>query len=204
MTKRQLRKTARIRIISEGQSHQQVYEALKDEPGFTRDEIALELCKFPSEAKRAQNRGLVGIFIGILAIIVVLRLLGTFVISESLKMNGPILLLVILIGVIAPVMGIVGAIQNRVEIYRAVGFLFVFSIFRSVKQLDTGDAMTLIGFVPFVIAIGLAFWIPERLKTPYKRSTVTETDASGKERQVTQISFEATSGVNGDLLDSGI
>lgn len=203
MTKRQLKKSAREKIVLQGKTHRETFEELKGTPGFSQTEIADELAKVPSQIKREQNRILQWIYIGAVCLIVLLRLLGIVTIGQEL--NGAALLLLLAIGFLVPGIAIFSAVTYRMDAYRSVAILFILSVVRSFRQLDVTDPISLVVLAIHVVAIGLAFWIPERMKTPYTSSVSVVIDEEGKQRRVTEIVFpDSAAAERGDLLDSGI
>jgi hypothetical protein len=202
MTKRQLRKAAWESIVKQDKTHRQTYAELRQTEGFAQLEIAEIIAKMPSRAKREQNRVLQWIFIGFVSLIVLLRVSVIVVSGQSLA--APALLLLVALGILIPGIAIFCAATYRMDGYRSAAFLFIISILRSVQKLDLSDPLHIAVIAVYVAAIALAFWIPERMKTPYKSSVTIAADENGRQRKVTEVVFEDEVPAVNDLLDSGI
>ena len=203
MTKRQLRKAAYKGIVKEGQGHQETFDLLRKERGtVTLDELATEVSKVPSRAKWHANRIAVVVLMISLALIIVMRGLGIFVIGLQLGVNRPLFLLSLVSGLLIPALGIVMLATKRTDQMKLLSFLFILSVFRSLKDFESFDIYTLIALVPYIPAIGLGFWLPEKMKTPYTKK-VEYAIRDNEKVGVTKVIFEQKVFASGrDLIDS--
>jgi hypothetical protein len=205
MTKRELRKEAYRRIIKENATHQEVFDELQHDKSFSKEEIAQILSGIPSRAVVERVKVLKIIFIGVLAVIILMRIVGIALVSSVIGVNPVLLALMVLFGLVVPAMGIFGLVTHRYELLKSVSFLFIFSIIRSLRKLDTIDTYTAIEFVPYGLAIILGFWLLYISKTPYKRVVKEEENPDLSIRKVSHIVFEEPKAKSGnDLLDSGL
>lgn len=202
MTKRQLKKAAYKHIIKDGQSHQEAFESLRTEAGVSATDLAEELSKLPSAARIAENMALRGVFIGTLALVMILRIIGVIGLGAEHGFNGPVLLLLVALGIVLPAIIIVLVLQNRVEAYRVFSLLALVGILRGLKDLDLADPWVWLALVPTFAGIVLGFWIPTRLKTPFTISVKVVTNETGNPAKVTTVVFEDGVRQKDELLDS--
>lgn len=175
MTKRQLRKAAYKAIVTENKSHQEAFDELSQNSSVDLDELANELSQVPSPAKNHSQQLLRYIFIAALVVIILIRLVVIFGMDFQIKLDPIFLLLVIILGLFAPIYGIVGVITSRIHFYRTTAMLIGLNLFRSLKDLHQGtDPMGLLIFLPFIAAIALGLFIPTKLKTPYTKNRIKE------------------------------
>jgi hypothetical protein len=211
MTKSQLRKEAYRRIVKDGETHQWVYEDLKDATGFDRVTVAGILAKIPSKRKEERNRILKVLFIGLLVLIVIQRLSHTLPNRDNLPRMVIEIIIDITADVLIPVTGIISVLQYRVNVYRILGFLFIFDIVRSFLEMNPrfphmnpDFEFTIMAFIPYVAVLILIFWFLKFPKMRYKETFVTEIHPDGSEHKARKILFKDDSLENGDLLDSEI
>ncbi|MFT5858811.1 MAG: hypothetical protein ACI865_000904 [Flavobacteriaceae bacterium] len=202
MTKREVRKTAYRHIVNEGKSHQQTYNDLRVATDTETDLLASEVSKIPSKNKRAKLKGLIYAYVGILALIITLRLLGGMAFFEESRINQQGLLFFILLGIIAPIYGIYGALTARVESYTTLAAVLALNIFRSVRyEPNFEDPILLLGYLPFLAGIVLGIIIPMKLKTKYTKA-VTKKEVDGNMKSITKVTYEKDQAQDDDLLDS--
>ena len=205
MTKRELRKEAYNRIVKEGNTHQEAFDAMQSDKSFSKEEIAENLSKIPSKAVIERVKIWKIVFIAVLAIIILMRILGITLIGSAMAMNPVFLALLVLFGLVVPAMGIFALATHRYDGLKGVSFLFILSIIRSIRKFDDLDPYTIIEFVPYVIAIILGFWISYIAKTPYKRVVKDVEQPDLSIRKTVHIVFEQEQIKGGnDLLDSAI
>ena len=190
MSKRKIRRQGGKLILKQGKTHQSAFRELVPESKLSHQEIANELAKIPSQRKVETVKIFNIIFIVCLSLVILLRIIGIIALGVLDNMGTGPLLLIILVTLIVPAVGIYGAINYKAEIYKSVGILLLIGIFRSVTNGDFAyvakDTYTLIGYIPYFVAIALAFYIPTRLKTAFSIKVVTKEDGSKKK----QIIFE--------------
>lgn len=202
MNKRKTRKAAYQAIVKEKKTHQETFDALRKTSSLDANTLATEVSNIPSEDKHQSQQALRYIFVGVLILILAIRILGVYLISQETNFNPSMLLVAILIGLIVPITGIVGALTARVELYRIVGLLFIFSTLRSFTggNMST-EPVDLMVLIPFAIAVGLAFFIPFKMKTNYTTKTIKK-EAEGKVITRVEYVFDTTKAiVNDELLD---
>ena len=88
MTKRELRKEAYNRIIKEGNTHQEAFDAMQSDKSFSKEEIAENLSKIPSKAVIERVKIWKIAFITVLAIIILMRILGITLITSVMPVNS--------------------------------------------------------------------------------------------------------------------
>lgn len=175
MTKRQLRKAAYKAIVTENKSHQQAFDELSKDSSVDLDELANELSQVPSPSKNKSQQLLRYTFIAVLLVIILIRIVVILGLDFQIKLDPIFLLLVIILGLFAPVYGIVGVLTSRIHFYRTTAMLIGLNMFRSIKDINQGaDPTALLVFLPFVAAIALGLLIPTKLKTPYTKNRIKE------------------------------
>lgn len=202
MTKREIIKAGRTAIIKNGKSHQEAFDEIKEIEKVERNMLAEELAKIPSSGKLKSTVILRGIFVAALVIIIALRVLSLLAIGLNENINFALVLGILALGIIVPVVGIYGALFARPNNYFPTGILMVVSVFRSMTQGEmTANTETFIVLIPFVVAAFLAFFIPSRLKTPFKK-IVSEQFVDGKMVKRMEYVFEDTRLKPSEVLDS--
>lgn len=203
MNKRKTKKAAYKLIYKENVPHQEAFDQLREQSDMGPEELAGEISATPSKQLNQSKSALWYTFIGVLATVMVLRVLGVIFISQENDLNATAMLIIILISTVVPIVGIIGAFTARMQSYRIVGILIALSTFRSFTKGELqADAPTIITYSLFIAAIALAFYIPTKLKTPYtKKAVKTETD--GKVKTRLEFTFEKGK-ISGDaeLLDT--
>lgn len=202
MTKKQLRSAGYKAIVKNHKSHQEAFDEISETPGIDRQLLADELTRIPSSGKQQSTTLLRYIFILALALIIAMRIYTIVIMGFGGGMTQSIIGVLILFGILLPGYGIYAALFSKSDLYSMVGILLLLGIVRFVtRELFTADPITYIAFIPFAVAIALAFYIPFKLKTPYKK-TVSERFIDGKMQQKTHYEFEDTRANQSDLLDS--
>lgn len=201
MHKKQIRKIAYSSIVKENKSHQEAFDDISSTEGVDQKMLADELSKTPSNGKQKSTLTLRYIFIGALTILAALRIMAIVLLGMEGNINGSLIGIMVLFGVFVPGLGIYAALFSKVEFYMSTGIFLTISLFRSITRGEmNAEPETLIGLVPFAIAVALAFYIPTRLKTVYKRE-VTERSVDGKLNKEIVYIFEDTRLNQSDLLD---
>lgn len=202
MIKKQMRILGHKAIVKNNKSHQEAFDELSQTEGVDRQLLADELSKIPSNGKQKSTTSLRYIFIAALGLLAALRILGIIVIGMEGSINMGLIALMVLFGVFVPVMGIYAALYAKVELYMTTGILLGISLFRSISrgELNT-EPETLVSLIPFAVAMGLAFYIPLKLKTKNTR-IITERFVDGKTVKKVDYEFEDTRMNESDILDS--
>lgn len=205
MTKRQLRKATYKAIVKENKSHQEAFDELSKDSSVDLDELANELSQVPSPVKNSSQQLLRYTFIGVLILIIIIRILGILGLDYQLKLDPIFLLLVIVLGLFAPVYGIVGVLTSRIYFYRSTAMLIGLNLFRSLKDIQGGtEPMALLIFLPFIAAIALGLFIPTKLKTPYTKNRIKE-DVDGVTKSRYEYVFENNKlPGSSDLIDADV
>jgi hypothetical protein len=202
MTKRQLKNEAYRRIIKDREPHDEVFESLAaTDTGFSRQQIADELAKHPAPAQLAAATPWKMAFIVLMAIIILMRCLAIFMLGESTGVNAPLLLLAIAMGLLVPVAGIVIAVQNRADGFRIISIFLALAFIRSVRNIDLSDPVSMIGYVPFILAVVLGLYLAWRLKTSYLTQVETVTAADGSEKKQLRYVFSRSAHANESVID---
>ena len=172
MSKRKARVRGGKIIVNQKRTHQEAFEELKPQLNLSDDELAGELARIPNKENIEKTKVLNVIFIICLGLIIVLRSIGLLALGMVTNLSWIPLLIAFAIALVVPALGIYGAVKYKPELYRSVGFLFILSIFRSFRNGEfeaiTADPYALIGYIPFLGAIGLAFYLPYAFKVSYK------------------------------------
>ncbi|MBI1835634.1 MAG: hypothetical protein HYR91_00060 [Flavobacteriia bacterium] len=205
MTKRQLKKEIYTSIVKEGKTHQETFDKLRFEKGLGLEFIAEEVAKIPSKFKSEKYKNLIYIYIGALVLAVIIRLLTVFAISNTLSLGSPIIFLLLIVVLIVPAFGIYAALTSRIDGYKSVGMLLILSILRSLKELGNVDLTSyIIGLIPIVVAIILAFYIPTKLKMGYQKS-IRKVDENSELKSFWEYHFEVQKNEKfSNLLDDAI
>ncbi len=201
MTKKQIRSAGYKAIVKENKSHQEAFDDISSIQGVDQKLLADELSKIPSNGKQKSTSTLRYIFIAALILLAGMRILAIVLLGIDGNIGGSIIMLLVLFGVVVPGIGIYAALVSKVELYMTTGIFLSISLFRSLTKGEiTTDPETLIGLIPFAVAVALAFFIPTKLKTPYKR-TVVEHFIDGKTNKKIEYIFEDTRLNQEDILD---
>jgi len=203
MKKRQLKKEAYKLIVKEGRSHQETFEALRPQSSIGPEDLANEISKVPSKQKNNEFKTLRYILIGALGAVIILRIISIYALTLEMNLNTPLLLLGIILGIFVPVLGIIGILISKPETYSVVALLLILGIFRSLRQenVDLNDPITWAVLAPFILAIGLSFFLMFKLKTPFTKKVNKETSESGEIITKVQYTFEEQKLSNSELLD---
>lgn len=203
MTKRQTKKAIYQAIVKDGKSHQQAFDELKSSSEMDLESLANEVSKVPSAAKNEQFKTLVYSYVILLGVIIVLRALGVFGLFYGQNINMNLILLFIALGIVFPVMGIVGALTFRIDSYRSIAIIMILGIVRSFNKevIDAIDIYFILTLIPFLAVIILAFIIPTKLKTEYTKK-VNKTESEGKVKTSLSFVFDENVAIErADLLD---
>jgi len=202
MTAKEIRKLGHEAIIKENRSHQEVFDELSQKEGIDRELLAFELSKIPSNGKQKSSAVLRYFLIAFLLFIALLRIASIILIRMEGRVDLLFLIFLLLIILIVPALGIYATLFHKVELYKTTGFLLILSLFQSIRRGELViEQKSLIVIIPFIVGAFLAFYIPSRLKTPYK-TTTTEKFVDGQLVKTTKYVFENTRIDESGLLDA--
>jgi len=191
MTKRQITKEAYRRIVKENEPHQKVYDDLKSQTDVDWENVAKIVSNMPSLSKREQNKGLIYTYIALLGVVIILRSLGIIALLGLSNFNGPMLLILLALGLVVPGVAIYGALVNKVPVYYSTAGLLAFGMFRSFTK-ESGfldNPINMVVLIPFVVVIVLAIVIPYRLKAKHELKVV-EIEVDGVKKKRRKVIFE--------------
>ena len=189
-------------IVKNNKSHQEAFDELSQKQGVNKQVLASELSKIPSNGKQKSTTALRYVFIATLVLLAAIRIVGIVLIGMESSVNMGLMYMLIAFGVFIPGLGVYAALVGKSELYVTTGILLGVSLFRSVSGGELNlEPETLVALVPFAIAIGLAFFIPFKLKTPHRR-VITESHVDGKLVRKVDYEFEDTRLNESDILDS--
>lgn len=205
MTRRELKKNAYRMIVKENKSHQDTFDELRRDQVNGPEELAEDISKIPSQEKQKQNQTLVYIYVGMLALVILLRIVGITLTFGIMNIEANMLLVLIALGVILPAAGIFGALTRRQDSYRTIGILLIVSIARALTRGEVAaDPLALIWLTPTAVAIALAFYIPTRLKTNFTKKLI-QAEVDGKIKKTLEITFQAPDKIFApDVLDANL
>ncbi|MBI3240221.1 MAG: hypothetical protein HYZ43_15470 [Flavobacteriia bacterium] len=206
MTNRELRKEAHNRIIKDGNTHQEAFDAMQYDNSISKEELAENLAKIPSKAVIERIKVWKIVYIALMGVIILLRILGIVVLGSVNQIETSLLVILVLAGIVMPAFGIVSTVQNKIDGLKFYSIFFVLGVLRSYKSFQGMDVLTIAVLVPYAAAVILGFWLPYIAKTPYKRVVKDVVQPDGSIRKTAHIVFEddqIASGEN-DLLDAGI
>lgn len=204
MTKKEIRKSGYSGIFKEGKSHQECFDELKDKNKNNLEELANELSKIPSNGKTKDTIILRNSFIVALLILILLRVVGIVIIGIEGNINTPILVSIVLLGIALPIYGIYGAIYGKTEAYYTTGIFLAISLLRGFGKGEINlEIESLVAIAPILYAIVMAYLIPYKYKTPYKK-VLQKTETDGKGKSIIDYQFEDTRTSNEDILDMNI
>lgn len=204
MTKRQLKKAAYTAIVKEGRSHQVTFNSLRTQSDLELETLANEVAAIPSKDKSEKYKTLRYLFVGILVLLLIIRGLGIAAFGMIQEINPPLLLVLILLGIVVPALGIYGVFTSKVDLYKTTGILLILGVVRSFSngQFST-EIIDLLFLIPVGLAIGLAFFIPTKLKTPFTKKVVIK-EVNGVNKKALDFVFDETKLVDEELLDVSI
>lgn len=203
LSKRELKKVAYQMILKEGKSHQEAFDNLRQTRSIPSDNLAELIAKIPSRQKLDERKVLNYIFIGLLISVIILRGLSLLGLGTMMGMDMRFLLIALFAALVVPGIGIYGALTGRTEIYFSTGILLLLTVLRTIGNKNfTNEPLDYVFFIPVVLAAGLAFYLPGKLKTNYKK-TVGKKETDGEMKAVAVYKFEESSSfAREDLLDS--
>lgn len=201
MSRRKLRKRAHKLIVKDQKSHQETFDLLRESCRFELDHLANDISSIPSRQKIESTKTIRNVFAVSLIIIALLRLAGIYYLIEETGMPISFALIGILISLFVPVMGILSAVFQYVSNYRVVAVLLTIGTVRGfLNEGVTLDIFTLIVLIPVIAAIGLAFYLPTKLSTSFKKSSQI-IEVEGKKKKQTHYKFEES---NSPLEDESL
>jgi hypothetical protein len=205
MTNRELRKEAHNRIIKEGNTHQEAFDAMQHDKSFSKEEIAEQLSKIPSKAVIERIKVWKTVYIALMGVIILLRIFGIVLLGSVNQIETSLLVILVLAGIVMPAFAIVSTVQNKIDGLKFYSIFFILGVLRSYKSFQGLDVLTIAVLVPYAAAVILGIWLPYIAKTPYKRVVKDVIQPDGSIRKTAHIVFEEEQ-INGgnDLLDAGI
>lgn len=204
MNKNKIRKAAYKSIAKEGKSHQEFFDSFKAENKVKGELLAEETAKIPSLSKMKETTTIRYIYVGLLAVILVLRIFGVTELTQSMGMGTGLMVLALILALGVPVIGIIAGLTQRAHFYNPVGLLMALAIMRSFtsKNIEM-DETVLIVMIPMAVVIALSFYLPSKLKTTYERKVTKEMKEGNEVTKVSYI-FEKSSIDSDEILDAGI
>ena len=205
MTKREIKKAAYQAIVKENKSHQETFDELRKTSSIELETLADEVAKIPNSSKHNSQQTLRFIFIGALAVVILLRVLGVISLASMENINPSILLIAMGLGLVIPALGIYGALTSRVDLYKTTGILLILNVVRSFTNGQiSADLIDYIVLIPYIIAASLAFYVPSRLKTNYSKKVVKQ-EVNGEMKPSLQFNFDSSNlDMNNELLDESL
>lgn len=198
MTRAETKKAIYESIFKEGKSHQLTFDTLLGDTDMQPEMLAKAVSMVPSRAKREQWRIWNYIYIALLGAFCLLRMLAFFSWGFLGEMAMSQTLILILLSVWVPYLGIRAALTARMESYHTIGIVLIINVFQSFKIILLADPTIWTGTIFALSIIFLSFFLPFKLKTPYKQ--VVEAGTTGT--MTTTYVFDEQSGIAyGDLLD---
>jgi hypothetical protein len=203
MNLKEIKKKAYEAIVKNQQSHQSFYDENCDAVQISKVEFAEEVARIPSKAKMKKHQIWVYSYVVLLVFILLIRLLSVGLLFEE-GISPGLLVLLILAGFIVPIVGVVGALTSRVELYKTVALLLGISVFRSlINIMSAGKSFDFLGIIPSVLVVILALYIPTLLLTNFKKSSNFIED-EGQKKKVVTIVFETPEMSNSNILDTDL
>lgn len=180
MNKFKTRKAIYNSIVREDKTHQETFDDLSQTTSYELKWLADEIAKFPSKSRNEKYKALRYIYIGLLGLAIILRVVWTLSIVQFNIVNNSAIVLLIALGVLIPLMGIIGCIKRNIQSYTTMAIVSFINIFKSISYFENSDnPLLLIGLFPYVGIIILALYIPSQLKTPYKIEVIEEEGNTG-------------------------
>lgn len=180
MNKFKTRKAIYNSIVRENRSHQETFDDLSQKTSCELKWLADEIAKYPSKSRNEQHKVLRYIYIGLLSLAIILRVVWTLSIVQFNIINNSAIVLLIALGVLIPLMGIIGSFKRNIQSYTSMAIISFINIFKSISYFENSDnPLLLIGLFPYVGIIILALYIPSQLKTPYKIEVMEEEGSTG-------------------------
>lgn len=180
MNKFKTRKAIYNSIVREDKTHQETFDDLSQKTSCELKWLADEIAKFPSKSRNEKYKALRFIYIGLLGLAIILRVVWTLSIVQLDVINNSALFLLVALGVLIPLMGIIGSIKRNIQSYATMAIISFINIFKSINYFESSDnPLLLIGLFPYVGIIILALYIPSQLKTPYKIEVIEEEGNTG-------------------------
>ncbi len=202
MRKSKIRRLAYKYLVKEEHTHQETFDELKKNVGIDLDLLAEEVAKIPSVYKHEKMKSYRLFFILCLSLVGIFRLLGLYSLIAIGGFNLLVLLMALLLSLLVPVIGIIGAVKRKSELYLTVSVLMALGIFRSLSKGELNfDVSSLIVLLPTVGGIVLAFVLMEKLKTNFTK-TLKEKEVNGEIKKYWDYKFDEESYTNKDLLDT--
>jgi len=204
MNKNKLRKAAYKGIAKEGKGHQEFFDSFVSNNKVKGEILAEETAKIPTLGKMKETTSLRYIYIAVLAIILVLRMVGVTEHTQSMGMGTGFIVFALILALGVPVIGIVAALTQRVNLYHPVGLLMGLAILRTFtnKNIEIDESVFIV-LAPMAVAIILSYYIPSKLKTGYERKVRKEMKG---EKEVTSVYyiFEESKLDSDEILDAGL
>lgn len=143
--------------MKDGHTHQETFDGLKKIEKIDLDVLAVETSKIPSINKQEEMKSYRMLFIICLVFVGGFRLLGFYAIIQFNDVNIPLILLGLLFSLLVPILGIVGSLKRRIEMYSTIPFLLGLGIFSSFSKKELNlDVTSLVVLLPSLGGVILA------------------------------------------------
>lgn len=180
MNRYQTRTAVYKAIVKDGKSHQETFDDLSTKTTLDQKWLANEIAKFPTKNANEKQNVLRYIYMGLLVLAILLRLIWIFSAYQVDQSNNSALVLLAALGILIPMIGIIGSIKRNIQSYTTIAIIGFINIFRTISYFqNTDNPLLLIGLFPYVGIIILALYIPTKLKTPYKIEIIEGTGPNG-------------------------
>lgn len=192
MTRRQLKKAAYKAILKENKSHQETFDELVVKAEIEKEKLADDVSKVPSTIKMQEQKTLIYSYVAVLGLIIIMRgtTIAGFGFSEQLDLR--LVGLMIILGMAVPALGIWASLTGRMDQLVSVGILLGISVLRSFTNGHVQiDSTILLFLIPVAVAIVLSFYLPTRMKTPYKKQ-INKEEIDGRTHTRVEYKFAAT------------
>ena len=202
MRTRKIKRLAYNYLVKDGHTHQETFDELKKIEKIDLDVLAVETSKIPSINNHEEMKSYRMLFIICLVFVGSLRLLGFYAIIQFNDVNMPLILLGLLFSLLVPILGILGSLKRRIEMYSTISFLLGLGIFRSFSKGELNlNATSLVVLLPSVGGIILALILINKLKTSYTKE-LKELMINEKLEKTWVYTFEKETISNENLLDT--
>jgi len=193
MTERQFYKKAYQLIFIEGKTHQEVYDAEEKESRLGPESVARSISMVPSKEKYASLKGLISIFLGLIATVALIRLVVMFAFDQLGDMTISAIIFAVFLIVISPLMGVYGAMKAKPYNMAGASFFITICIVRGFFSEDFGSPAIL--YITLALGIGIYIcgtMIPRRMRAAYTKHVVDKEKEDGKIVKRITYTFDET------------
>ncbi len=189
MTKREIIKTARQKILKGSLSHQEVYSELKTGNPITDKRIAEALKLVPSKRIIKKYQGINIVFIVLMSLNILLGLIGLIAFFMMVS-NIPYILPYVFAALMViglPLFGLIGAIKHIKWMYYVTASILL--VYFTILLMDVYflNGATAVMLILTLAEIIFGFLVPSKLVTPYKKK-ITDYFEDGQRKA--HVSFE--------------